>query len=367
MIPYFNYKALYHQDKELFLALFDNIAERGAFIACEELHQFEEELARYAGCKYAVGVSDGTAAIIVALKAGGIVPGDEIIVCSHTMVATASACAWVGAHPVLVDCGEDHLIDPDKIEASITPRTRAVLPTQLNGRISDMDSLHAICRKHQLLLFEDAAQALGARYKNQSAGTFGVAGTISFYPAKTLGCFGDGGAILTNDEEVYRKIKLLRDHGRNDKGEVECWGLNSRLDNLQAAILLHKLKKYPQDLETRRSLAAAYHERLNDMHELLLPPAPDSGGERYDIYQNYEIEADRRDALKTFLAKEGVGTLIQWGGKAVHQWKGLGFNQSLPRTERLFERCIMLPMNTAVSMADVDYICEKIRKFYRTN
>ncbi len=362
-IPYFNYKALFEADKEKFSDIMISVAERGAYIACEELAEFELELAKFSGCKYAVGVADGTAAIIIALKAGGVGAGDEVIVASHTMVATASACAWIGATPILVDCLDDHLMDPKSAKKAITKKTKAIMPTQLNGRVSEMNEIRDLCKENNLLLFEDAAQALGAKYKGQCAGTFGVAGTISFYPAKTLGCFGDGGAVLTNDEEVYRKIKLLRDHGRNEKGEVECWGLNSRLDNIQAAILLHKLKSYPQAIEKRRALAHAYNEQLSMIPELLLPPAPENG-DRYDIYQNYEIEAAKRDELKKYLADNGVGTLIQWGGKAVHQWKGLGFNLSLPRTEKLFERCLMLPMNTSLSFEDVQYICEKVREFY---
>lgn len=363
-IPYFNYKALFEADRDKFSEIMIAVAERGAYIACEELDEFERELAKYCRCKFAVGVADGTSAIILALKAGGIGVGDEVIVASHTMVATAAACAWVGATPVLVDCLDDRLIDPDGIKKAITPKTKAIMPTQLNGRVAAMDEIKSICKEKGLLLFEDAAQALGAKYKGQCAGTFGVAGTISFYPAKTLGCFGDGGAVLTNDEDVYRKVKLLRDHGRNEKGEVEAFGLNSRLDNIQAAILLHKLKSYPEAIEKRRSLAHAYDEQLRDIKELLLPPAPENG-DRYDIFQNYEIEAERRDELKKYLADNGVGTLIQWGGKAVHQWKGLGFNVSLPRTEKLFERCIMLPMNTSLSFEDVGYICQKVREFYR--
>ncbi|MBN8551227.1 MAG: DegT/DnrJ/EryC1/StrS family aminotransferase, partial [Deltaproteobacteria bacterium] len=337
-VPFFNYQALFRADEPALTAIFKDVCERGAYIAQRELSDFEEALARFCGVRFAVGVADGTDAIIIALKAAGIGPGDEVIVASHTMVATAAAVAFVGATPVLVDCGRDHMMDISSARAAITTRTKALLPTQLNGRCCNMEALGALASEHGLIILEDAAQALGAKFKGRDAGTFGVAGTISFYPAKTLGCFGDGGAIFCNDESVHRTIKLLRDHGRDERGEVVCWGLNSRLDNLQAAILLHKLKSYPQAIQRRREIAAMYQRLLGDLEQVQLPPGPDSDERYFDIYQNYEIEAEQRDQLRTFLSENGIGTLVQWGGKAVHQWSGLGFKISLPYTERMFQR-----------------------------
>ncbi len=206
---------------------------------------------------------------------------------------------------------------------------------------------------------------MGAKYKDEIAGSFGKGGVISFYPAKTLGCLGDGGCILTNDDEVYEKIHLYRDHGRAENLEVVCWAMNSRLDNLQAAILNHKLKTYDQKIARRREIARMYEDRLKDLDELVLPPGPDSDPDRFDIFQNYEIEAERRDGLKAYLADNGVGTLIQWGGMPVHVFRKLGFTQSLPYTEKLFERLLMLPMNTSLSDEDVEYVCEIVRKFYK--
>ena len=239
------------------------------------------------------------------------------------------------------------------------------MPTQLNGRTANMDAIREVAQKHGLLIFEDAAQALGAKYKGRCAGTFGVASCISFYPAKTLGCLGDGGAVLTNDEEVYRKLLLLRDHGRAQNGDVVLWGFNSRLDNLQAAILAHRLEQYSRVVERRRAIARLYEERLADLEEVVLPPGPESDSDHFDVYQNYEIEAQRRDELKTFLAEKGVGTLIQWGGKPVHQFKELGFTQALPNTDALFLRLLMLPMNMTLSDDDVHYVCDAVFSFYR--
>lgn len=363
-VPFFNYPSLFKQEEDKFVEIFRDIGRRGAYIAQKELADFEVELAKFAGAKYAIGVADGTDAIIIALKAAGVGPGDEVIVASHTMVATASSVAFVGGTPVPVDCGPDHMMDPTSAAKAVTKKTKAIMPTQLNGRTCNMDAIGKIVADNNLILLEDAAQALGSKFKGRDAGTFGVAGTISFYPAKTLGCFGDGGAILSNDEAVNREMRLLRDHGRDESGEVVRWGLNSRLDNFQAAILLHKLKTYPQVIARRRKIASIYQELLGGLTQLQLPPAPDSDERHFDIYQNYEIEAEKRNDLKKFLAENGIGTLIQWGGKAVHQWKGLGFKVSLPYTEKMFERCLMLPLNMSMSDDEVAYVAEKIRSFY---
>lgn len=364
-IPFFNYKGAFTANEQDYLAMISDIIRRGAFIQQRDLVEFEQRLASYLGVKHAIGVGNATDGLIMACRAAGLGPGDEVIFPSHTMVASPASAAHCGAIPVPVDMGDDHLIDPDAIERAITPRTRAILPVHLNGRTCAMDRILAIAERHGLLIIEDAAQALGSRYKGRYAGTFGLAAAISFYPAKILGCFGDGGAVVTDSDEVARKVRLLRDHGRNEEGEVECWGLNSRLDNLQAAVLDFQFKDYDAVIVARRrALASLYDARLRDLPQLVLPAAPGTDPDHHDVFQNYEIEADRRDELRAFLSAAGIGTLIQWGGKAVHQFKGLGFDVSLPRTERFFERCLMLPMNMMVSDEDAEYITAKVREFY---
>ena len=179
-----------------------------------------------------------------------------------------------------------------------------------------------------------------------------------------LGCFGDGGAVVTNDDTIAERVLLLRDHGRNSQGDVVQWGFNSRLDNLQAAILDLQLRDYADVIRHRRTLAGAYDELLGNVTELALPPGPEDDSVHFDIYQNYEIEATDRDALRAHLSAAGVGTIIQWGGKAVHQFAGLHFRVSLPKTDRMFQRCLMLPMNMTVTLDDVEYIALHIRKYY---
>ncbi len=364
VVPYFDYPSVFTSRKTEFLDLLCEVGHRGAFILQKDLELFEQHLADFLGARRSLGVGNATDGLHFAVRAAGIAPGDEVILSSHTMIATAAAVHFAGAVAIPVDCGADHLIDAAAVEAAITPRTRAIMPTQLNGRTCNMDTLQAIADKHGLVIIEDAAQALGSRYKGKCAGTFGVAAAISFYPAKVLGCFGDGGAVITSDDRVYERLYQMRDHGRNTAGEIVSWGLNSRLDNIQAAILDLQLKNYDSVICRRRSIAALYAGRLADICELVLPPAPDSDPDHFDIYQNYEIEAEKRDELKQYLKDHGVGTLIQWNGQPVHQLKSLGFTQHLPYTDRLFTRLLMLPINMSVSDDDVNYVCDQIRKFY---
>jgi dTDP-4-amino-4,6-dideoxygalactose transaminase len=363
-IPFFNYKGAFSAQENAYLAMLSDIIRRGAFIQQSDLVDFEQHLANYLGVRHAIGVGNATDGLIMAFRASGIGPGDEVIFPSHTMVASPASAAHAGATPVPVDMGPDHLIDPDAIEAAITPRTRGILPVHLNGRTCAMDRIQDIADRHNLLIIEDAAQALGSRYMGRLAGTFGLAAAISFYPAKILGCFGDGGAVVTNDDAVARQVRLLRDHGRNQEGEVEMWGLNSRLDNFQAAVLDFQFRDYGDIIAHRRAIASVYQNGLGDMRQIVLPAAPDTDPDHFDVFQNYELEADRRDELRASLKENGIGTLIQWGGKAVHQFAGLGFTQSLPKTERFFERCLMLPMNMMVTADDAEYIADRIREFY---
>lgn len=363
-VPFFEYPKAFADDEQRILEVTADIVRRGAFILQSDLVEFEQAIAAYVGVKHVIGVGNATDGIYMLARAAGLGLGDEVVFCTHTMVATAAGIHFTGAQPIACETGWDHEMDPESVERLITPRTKAVMPTQLNGRCADMDALRTICDKHGLMLLEDSAQALGTKFKGRSAGTFGRGGVISFYPAKTLGCLGDGGCVLTNDDEVARKVRLYRDFGRNEEQEVECWCLNSRLDNLQAAILNYRLTKYDGWIERRRQLADLYQQRLTDLAEVTLPPGPNDDPDRFDIFQNYEIEAERRDELQSYLREQGVGTLVQWGGTPVHLMRKLGFDQSLPFTEELFSRLVMLPMNHFLSDEDVDYVCQTVRNFY---
>lgn len=336
-IPFFDYPALFERDEENFMGILRDVLRRGAFILQRDLTEFEAAL------RNRLGVADGTNALILGLKALGVGPGDEVIVPSHTYIASAASIHLVGATPVLAEMGPDHMLDPRSIEPLVTECTVAVMPVQLNGRTCDMDAVHTIAKRHGIAIVEDAAQALGSRFKGRCAGTFGAFGTFSFYPAKTLGSFGDAGALVTNDDEIGRAVTLMRDHGRDESGRVVAWGTNCR-----------------------REIAALYDNALAGLNDLTLPPGPDADPDRFDVYQNYELEAGRRDELRAFLADNGVGTLVQWGGTPVHLHRELGFDVELPATERFFERCFMLPMHTALGDDEARRICDFIHAFYRS-
>jgi dTDP-4-amino-4,6-dideoxygalactose transaminase len=364
-VPFFEYPRLWLDHKDDFISIIDSVASTGGFILQKAVSDFEIQLAKFTNSKYSVGVGNATDGMEIFLEAIGIKNGDEIIISSHTMLATASAIKVAGGVPVPVDIGEDNLISVEAIEDAITSNTVGIMPTQLNGRVCDMDKILAIAKKNKLFIVEDSAQALGAKYKNQHAGTFGLASVISFFPAKVLGCLGDAGGVLVNDKNLYNQIYQLHDHGRDVDGEVRRWGRNSRLDNIQAAILSHKLKNFDDVISRRREIAQMYQDRLGSMNEIQLPPSPSTSSNNFDVYQNYELTADNRDILKKYLNEKNIGTLIQWGGKGIHHFTQLGFNKILPKTDNFFNRCIMIPMNVFISNDDVEYICDMIKAFYR--
>ena len=363
-VPFYPYPQSFLAEEEELVGIFRDVGRRGAFVMQEDVRRFEDNLARFLGAWRVIGVANATDGLSIALIAAGVEAGSEVIFSSHTMVATAAAIHFAGANPVPVECGADHLMDAAAAESAITSRTSAILPTQLNGRTADMEALLGVTSRHGLLLVEDAAQALGSRFRGQCAGTFGASAAVSFFPAKVLGCLGDGGAVIANEERVGERAAALHDHGRDAQGDVAGWGFNSRLDNLQAAILDYRLRKYDSAIARRRELARGYDAALAAMGEVVRPPSPDSDSAHFDVFQNYEIEAERRDGLREFLSARGIGTLLPWGGKAVHQWEALGFETRLPATERLFERVLLLPMHPWLADDDVQVVAAAVREFY---
>ena len=362
-VRYVNYPLQFrNQEKEIMDTVYTTLSQ-GDLMMRHQLREFEENLAAFVGTKYAIGTSNCTDSLHLVYRALGIGPGDEVISVSHTFVATIAAIHHTGATPVLVDIGEDHNIDATKIEAAITPRTKAIVPVHLNGRVSDMPAILKIAKKYDLLVVEDSAQGLGGSFDGKKGGSWGVAGCFSFYPAKLLGAFGDAGAITTNDEALANHLRSRRDHGRVPGGIAE-WSFNCRMDNLQAALLDIKLKRLPEWLERRREIAAIYQEEFGSVEELHLPPAPETG-KHYDVYQNYEIEAIDRDALVAHLKEQGVETMLPWGGKGVHQFEALNLGHlSLPRTEKMFQGALMLPMFPELTNEEVRYVGTAVKEFY---
>jgi dTDP-4-amino-4,6-dideoxygalactose transaminase len=364
-VPFVNYPKQFLAMEGEIMGTVHQLLSRGDLMLRQQLRDFEAHFAAFVGTRFAVGVSNCTDGLHLTLRAAGIGAGDEVITVAHTFVATAAAIHHSGAVPVLVDIGEDHNMDLDCLETAITSRTRAIMPVHLNGRLCDMGRLMAIARKHGVIVIEDSAQALGGALEGRRGGSFGLAGCFSFYPAKLLGAFGDGGAVTTNDEELAGKLRSLRDHGRLPGGEISGWSFNCRLDNLQAALLDLKLARVPEWIERRRALAALYGDRLSGIPQLRLPPPPVTAGPFFDIYQNYEIEALDRDRLVERLKARGVEILIPWGGRGVHQFKTLGLTHHvLPRTDELFRGVLMLPLHAELEDKDVFYTAEVIQEFY---
>lgn len=366
-VRFFDYPMQFKIHEREYMKVIQETFSRGAYILGEDLKRFEEKLANFVGTKHAVGVGNCTDALLLSLYASGIGNGDEVITVSHTFVATVEVIKFLGATPVLVDITDDHNMNVDLVEAVITPKTKAIIPVQLNGRIcTNMDKLLDIANKHYIIIIEDSAQALGAQYKRKSAGTFGLSGCFSFYPAKLLGAFGDAGAIVTDDSEFADKVRMLRNHGRGKGTDINLWGLNCRMDNLHAAILDFKLKRLPDWIKRRREIASLYHNELSSIKELKLPPPSVEDGEHYDVFQNYEIEAERRDNLIAYLKENGIEVAVQWGGKAVHQFEALGLKHiSLPRTEQLLKKALMLPIYPELQNEQVKYIINTVQDFYR--
>ena len=364
-VRYIDYPQQYQKIRSEVLETVDTVLSQGDVMLRQQLRDFESNLAAFVGTKYAVGASNCTDAMHLTLRAAGIGPGDEVITVSHTFVATAAAIHHAGATPVLVDIGDDHNMNVELVEEATTPRTKVIMPVHLNGRLCDMGELMAIAEKHNLIVIEDTAQALGGFYEGIKGGDWGLAGCFSFYPAKLLGAYGDAGAVVTNSQEIAEKVSRLRDHGRTAGGDIAGWSFNCRLDNLHAAILDLKLKQVPEWIERRREIAGLYQDRLLDIPQLILPPPPVTDGPYFDVFQNYEIEAEDRDSLKAHLQDSGIETMIPWGGKGVHQFQALGLTHfRLPRTERMFQRALMLPIHCELSDEQVAYAADCIRRFY---
>ncbi|MEM2914595.1 MAG: DegT/DnrJ/EryC1/StrS family aminotransferase, partial [Candidatus Bathyarchaeia archaeon] len=306
-VPFVNYPEHYRRIWDEVLSAISETLLKGDLILRGQLRQFENDIAAFCGVKYAVGLNSGTDAMFLSLRAAGIGPGDEVVTVSHTFVATIAVIVHCGATPILVDVGEDMNMDVEQVEQRISPRTKAVIPVHLNGRCCNMQRLMEIANEHNLIIIEDAAQALGASFDGKKAGSFGLTGCFSLYPAKILGAAGDGGFLTTNDEKIAEEILLLRDHcQQRSTGKILNYGFNSRLDNVQAAILNVKLKYLPQWIKRRREIARIYDEGLRDIDEVKLPPPPTETGPYYDVYQNYVIRAKNRDALGNFLEINGV-------------------------------------------------------------
>lgn len=362
-IPFLDLKAPYIELKEEIDEAIARVVSSGYFIMGPEVERFEEEYARYCGVQHAVGVANGLDALHLVLRAMGVGPGDEVIVPSNTYIATWIAVEQCGALPVPVEPVEStYNIDPEKIEAAITSRTKVILPVHLYGQPADMDPILALAKKHGLRVLEDGAQAQGARYKGMRLGAHGDAVAWSFYPGKNLGAMGDAGAVTTNDAQLAEKIRALRNYGSKVKYVNDVVGYNSRLDPLQAAILGVKLRHLDTWNARRRGLASLYVSLLSETN-LVLPHVPDFAE---PVWHLFVVRTPSRAQFQDALAQASVGTLIHYP-IAPHLQKAfahLGYTKGkFPIAERVHDEVVSLPISPSMTAKQVQFVADVCNRF----
>lgn len=359
-IPFGDLKRQYDNLREPIDRATQDVYSSGWFVLGQQVQRFEAEFAAYCDAKHGIGVGSGTEAIHLALLACGVAPGDEVITVSNTCVPTLSAISFTGAVPVFVDIdAATYTIDPDRIEERITPKTKAIVPVHLYGQCADMDPILEIAARHNLVVVEDCAQATGAKYKGRMAGTMGHAGAFSFYPSKNLGAFGDGGLVLTNDATIADRVVKLRNYGQEKRYYHSIKGFNSRLDELQAAILSAKLPYLDEWNDRRRQIANRYHQAFASLDIVCPVEAPD----RLHVYHLYVIRVPQREQFQAFLAEKGIGTIIHYPVPVHLQASYSEYRDQatyLPITEQQKGDIISLPLYPELTDDEVNYVIEMV-------
>ena len=364
-VPFVDLGRQYTAHKDEFDATFQRVAASGGYILGDEVAEFEKGLAEICNVPYALTVANGTDSMILGLRALGIGPGDEVITAPNSFIASAGAIAAVGATIVFADCREDHNIDPVAIEKAITPKTKAIIPVHLTGRPCAMDGINAIAAKHNLYVIEDAAQAIGAKYKGRPVGSFGTMGSFSLHPLKNLFVMGDGGFISLSDKELYEKMKIMRNHGLINRDDCMFWALNSRLDALHCAIGRVKLKYFDAITARFREIAEMYRKGLQDIVDV-----PRDTPDEFAVYHNFVITVDRRDELQAYLNTIGVETKIHYPVLLHLQpaAKHLGYKHGdFPVAEKMNKRQLSLPIFPELRQEEIDAVIAGIRSFYESN
>ena len=365
-VPFVDLKMQYQNLKSELQPVIEDVCAGARFIMGPELSDFEGKFAKFVGARHVVGVSTGTDALMMALRAAGVGAGDEVITAANTFIATVLGISAAGASPVLVDCDEDYYtVDPVKIESAVTNRTRAIIPVHLYGQPADMKPILEIAKKHGLLIIEDACQSHGSEYHGKVTGTFGIAGCFSFFPGKNLGAYGDGGGVATDDPAIDDRLRMLRNYGQRKKYHHEVKGWNYRLDNLQAGILNVKLKHLADWNRARAAAAREYTKLLSKLRDFIVTPQ-----ERPDcthVYHLYIVRAKKRDNLQDFLQEKGVSTGIHYP-IPIHllpAYKELGGKKGdFPLTERFADEILSLPMFPEITKEQIAYTVRCIEEFY---
>lgn len=352
----------YLAHREEILAAFDKVSREGSYVLGSEVSAFESEFASYCGAKYAVGVGNGSDALLLSLLALGVGPGDEVITAPNSFVATARAIAHTGARIVFADLGGDMNIAPEDVASAITESTKVILPVHLTGRIADMSPIQEIAARHGLFIVEDAAQAVGAEYKGCRAGSFGHCAGFSLHPLKNLHVHGDGGIITTDDDRVYEYALKYRNHGLRNRDECEFWGINSRLDSIQAAIGRIKLSYLDEWNEIHRSIARRYSDALADLVKV-----PVDRPYELPVYHRYMIRTPRRNELQSFLTEKGIETKVNYPVPLHLQPAAadLGYRVgSFPVAEELTDTILSLPVYPELAAHQVDQVIDAVRAFF---
>lgn len=364
-VPFFDLGAGSQLLRQELDAAWHRVVDSNWMVLGPEVEQFEAEFARYCDARHAIGVGNGLDALVLILRSLDIGPGDEVIVPSHTFIATWQAVSAVGARPIAVEPTLDGFnIDPNRIEAAVTPRTRAIMPVHLYGQPADMDPILAIAERHGLVVVEDAAQAHGALYKGRRVGGLGIAAGFSFYPAKNLGAFGDGGAVVTNDDALAARIRKLRNYGSQQKYHHEEIGTNSRLDELQAALLRVKLRHLDDWNAARRQAADRYIDLLASSSRRLVTPHVPNWAE--PVWHLFVIRHPLRDALARWLNNQGIGTVIHYPIPChlQHAYASLGHQAGdFPMVEKLAKEIISLPMWPQMDKIHIETVVSAIQSF----
>jgi dTDP-4-amino-4,6-dideoxygalactose transaminase len=363
-IPYVNLPAQADEQMPELAAIFERVVRRGSFVgAGAEIERLEARLAEYCGTREAVALNSGTDALFLALKVAGVGPGDEVITPPNSFIASTAVIVHLGARPVFVDVLPDQNIDPAAVERAITPRTRAVMPVHLTGRVCRMDAILEIAKRHGLLVIEDAAQSTGSMFQGRKSGSFGHFGCFSAHPLKNLNALGDAGFVTTNDSAAAARMRRLRTHGLADRETVEEWGFVSRMDVLQAAVLDYRLDKLPDVIAKRRENAALY-QRLIQHEKIFVPPCRQ---DEFNTFHTFVIQAERRDDLQRHLRAIGIKTAIHYP-VPIHLQPAaasLGYRKGdFPTTERQAERILTLPVNQYMSAQDVEAVAGEVLSFY---
>jgi len=362
-VPYIDLPAQASEVKEDLLAAVDQVLDSGRYILGPSVEKFEKKVADLLEVKHAVGVGNGTFALILLLSALDLKDGDEVITVPNSFISTASSIALAGGRPVFVDIDSDMNMNPACIEAVITPKTRCIVPVHLTGRPAKMVEIMQIAKKHDLFVIEDAAQAIGAKLNGKPIGGWGHAAGFSCHPLKTLFCYGDGGVITTNNDKLYSRLVMARNHGMPNRETCSFWSYNSRLDEIHAAMMLVHLEHLERWTEKRRQLAFRYNEALKPYVDV-----PEEGTGEYCVYQTYMIQAERCDELQSYLRENGVEALTHYRTPLHLQPAAeyLGYNaDSFPVTKEIVVKILSLPLFPTMSEAQQDMVIELISKFYK--